>query len=223
MKFVTNTFNNQILSICCCRLKFIASETFTCACCLRSLQLCVARAGSVFQPPVYVLFWGLEKCYPEGLLEFDGVVCLLPSFSFYNSTPPHVLVSFPLPLSSCCISLSLSLFFVSYTLFLSRALSQAHLFALSLTSGYILTSHIFFPAPLALTPQWLRWCLLTSTYSCLLSSHPIIFMAWGSMCTKSFAMTWTGGLGPSSLETLSLTGWGIQMLFNATDINSMQT
>lgn len=151
------------------------------------------------------------------------MVCLLPCFSFYNSTPPHILVSFPLPLSSCCISLSLSLFFVSCTLFLSPALSQAHLFALSLTSGYILTSHIFFPllfsfdttmAPLVFADQYLQ-------LSAKLPSHNIYGL--GEHVHQKFRHDMNWRTWPIFTRDAFPNGVRNTKLFNATDINSMHT
>lgn len=90
-----------------------------------------ARAGLLFQLPVYVLFWSLEKCYPEGLLALDGKICL-PFFSFCNSTPPHTLVFFPLPHLAASHSHFLSYFFVSHIF--SHLLSLFHITRLFLTS-----------------------------------------------------------------------------------------
>lgn len=60
---------------------------------------------------------------PRGLIRawWHG---LLAGFSFYNSTPPHVLVSFPLPLSLLAASHShfLSFFFVSHIFSLTCSL-----------------------------------------------------------------------------------------------------
>lgn len=184
------------------------------------IALCRYRANSVFQPPVYAcLVLRAGEMLPGGLIRawWRGLSSPRLFFLQLYSTRPCLI---PTPTLFHCISVSLSLFSGFHTLSLSPALSQAHLFARSITSGYSLTSHISH-SPLALTLQWLHWCLQTSTYSCLLSFHPIIFMAWGSMCTNTFVMTWTGGLGPSSPETLSLTGWGIQTLFNTTNFNTI--
>lgn len=64
------------------------------------------------------------------------------------------------------------------------------------------------PPPFAgLTQHLLHWCLRTSTFSCLQNCHPIISMAWESMCIDSIDMTPTGGPGPSSPGTGSLMGW----------------
>lgn len=145
---------------------------------------------------------------------------MLPGFSFYNSTPPHVLDSFPLPLSLLAASHShfLCYFFVSHIFSLTCSLfpptSQCFLSpqsVLSLPSGdplfcFCLLFSSFFEIRSGLTLQWHHWCLQTSTYSCLLSFHPIIFMASESTCTDSIAMTQTGKPGPSSQETLFLTG-----------------
>lgn len=89
-----------------------------------------ARAGLLFQLPVYVLFWSLEKCYPEGLLALDGKICLLLFFSFLqlnSSSHPCLLPTPP----SRCISLSLSFLLLCLSHFLSPALSFPHRSSLS--------------------------------------------------------------------------------------------
>ena len=104
-------------------------------------RLCTDGAGLVFQLPVYILFWRQEKCYPEGSLAPEGLVCLLPVFcslQLNSSTrpclvpapliTPHLTHTFPLTSLSLAFSLSpaLALSFFSHLplLFLTSACSH---------------------------------------------------------------------------------------------------
>lgn len=137
--------------------------------------------------------------------------CLVPA----PLITPHLTHTFPLTSLSLTFSLSpaLPLSFFSHLplLFLTSACSH-------IPVGDLLFFFVFLSPVLLLlltihsgsTLQWLHWCSRTSTYSCLLSFHPIIFMAWESMCIRIIALTQTGEPGPSSPGMLFLTGWGIQ-------------
>lgn len=102
-------------------------------CCLSRLRISL---------PVYVLFWSLEKCHPEGLLELDGMVCLLPVFSSLqlNSSTCPCLVPTP-TLSACFISLSPSSLLSCLSHFLSLQF-------------FLLLSHISLPS------HFQRWPVL---------------------------------------------------------------
>lgn len=150
---------------------------------------------------------------PRGLIRawWDGLSspCFFLFFPQLNSSTGPRLVSTPTPSSR---SISLSLFFLISS---SLTCSLSHIslvFSLSPPDANMsfCSFHLFFffsQTHSGLTLQWLLWCLQTSTYSCLLGFHPIIFMAWESTCIDSIAMTQTGKRGPSSPEMLFPMGW----------------
>lgn len=93
-------------------------------------QLYAAQAGLAFQLPVCVLFWRLEKWHPEGLLELDGMVCLLPVFSFLHLNSSTCPCLIPTPTLSLLLAPHVTLTFfltpLSLTFYVSPVLSPAH-------------------------------------------------------------------------------------------------
>lgn len=127
---------------------------FTCICCHYTVflfwQLYKARAGSVFHLPVYVLFWSLEKCYPEGLLDRKAFCCFSFSLTQLLLTPPSS--------SHSLISLHLTLTFFSPYFCVSHIFS--HLLSLFHITRLFLTS---------VCPHKSHWCPVVFFFSLSLS------------------------------------------------------